>query len=176
MSIALALLARLWPYILCAALALGAYIYAQKACWNDACHSQRARADQLEVANKAAHERSDALAILWANQLGKADEAMRKALAAQRETFTALGKQASALNPLPTLVLGAPTVVLLDRISAAANLPADSAAPAVDNAGPETISEAHLTEQWNAAADAYASVNTQRLACINRYNSLRSTQ
>src|SRR6185312_17263004 len=137
MGVAGAILARLWPYLLAAALALGSYLWADFRCWNHACHVQQARAEKLQAESDAAKKRATDLALLWANTLQKADDDTRQALSEQRQHFSDLTAQAKGLSPLPSIVLGAPTVVVLDRVTAAAN---DTAAPEIDHGAGETLS------------------------------------
>ena len=167
-----AILARLWPYLLAAALALGSYLWADFRCWNHACHAQQTRADKLQAEADAAKKRATDLALLWANTLQKADDDTRTKLAAQRQTFDDLDKQAKALSPLPSIVLGAPTVVVLDRVTAAAN----STAPEVDHGAGETLSESDLAQRWAEAGEAYSDATTKLTACIKAYEGIRNVQ
>jgi hypothetical protein len=168
----LAILARIWPYLLAAALALGSYLWADLRCWNRACHSQQARADKLQTEADAAKKRATDLALLWANTLQKADDDTRTKLAAQRQEFAALEAQAKALGPLPDIVLAGPTVVVLDRITAAAN----SAAPEVDNGASTSISQSDLAQRWAEAGAAYLDATTKLTACIKAYEGIRNVQ
>ena len=165
-----AILARLWPYLLGAALLLGSYLWADFRCWNHACHVQQARAEKLQAESDAAKKRATDLALLWANTLQKADDDTRAKLAAQRQTFDDLDKQAKALSPLPSIVLGAPTVVVLDRVTAAAN---DTPAPEVDHGAGQTLSESDLAQRWAEAGEAYSDATTKLTACIKAYETIR---
>src|SRR6185312_7709193 len=151
-----AILARLWPYLLGSALLLGSYLWADFRCWNHACHVQQARAEKLQAESDAAKKRATDLALLWANTLARADKDTQDALKEQRATFDDLAAQAKKLSPLPSIVLGAPTVVVLDRITAAAN----SAAPEVDH----------------GAGEAYSDATTKLTACIKAYKGIRNVQ
>lgn len=172
MSVALAILRVIWPYLIAGALFLGSYLWADLRCWNRACHSQQERADKLQADADAAKKRATDLALLWANTLQKADDDTRAKLAAQRQTFVDLDKQAKALSPLPSIVLGAPTVVVLDRITAAAN----SAAPEVDNGAGQTLSQSDLAQRWAEAGEAYSDATTKLTACIKAYEGIRNVQ
>lgn len=173
MSIALALLARLWPFILSGALALGAYFYADKACWSSACHSQRARADKLEADNKAAHERASALALLWAGTLDRSEKDTHDKLAQQAKDFARLTDLARSLPSLPSIRLSPDAWRVLDDASSLANAAGPST---VNQEPPAAISESALAEKWSEAAAAYADAREKWASCVGFYNSLRNSQ
>lgn len=173
MGVVLAVLSRIWPYVLCAALALGAYIYAQKACWNDACHSQRDRADKLQAQADQAKQRATDLALLYARTLDASEKATHDALTEQAEKFAAIKEAASHLSPLPSIVISGDALRVFDSASALANA---APAPSVNQDAPAAISESALAEKWAEAAAAYASAREKWASCVDTYEKLRSAQ
>ena len=173
MSVALAILARLWPYLLGAALLLGSYLWADLRCWNHACHVQQTRADRLQAEADAAKKRATDLALLSANTLERADKDTQDAVKRKRAFFNDLDAQAKSLSPLPSIVLGAPTVVVLERVTAAAN---DTPAPEVDNGASQALSQSDLAQRWAEAGEAYSDAVTKLTACIKAYEGVRNVQ
>ncbi len=178
MSIALALLGRLWPYLLGAALLVGGWLYLDRACWSSACKSAKAEATELRAEKAAAVERATALALLWADGLDKIDKAVKAAKDERDASFAALQDRARHSRG-PSRVEPAASVRLQLDASRLANYPAAAgereAAPAPVPASPvgdTEVSQAASDLAWALAAEAYADAVSQWRACVAAYEAI----
>ena len=156
MALLLPLFLRALPYI--AAIALAWYGWHRADTWcNSACRDQRDRANAAEAAIKVAEQRATDLALLWAQQVDKADEAARQARNANAQVFTRLADDARRLPAGGHLSISPAARSVFDGITAAANDQPPADPPRVEPA-PEAVScipEREAAIAWAQAAEAY---------------------
>ena len=156
MGVLVSLALRALPYI--AAIALAWYGWHRADTWcNSACRDQRDRANAAESAIKVAQQRATDLALLWAQQVDKADEAARQARNANAQVFTRLADDARRLPAGGHLSISPAARRVFDGITAAANDQPPADPPRVAEA-PEALScipERDAAIAWAEAAEAY---------------------
>lgn len=182
MAILLVILSRIWPYLLGAALLTGGWLYADRVCWSTACRHERASADTLRAEKVAAQERATAIALLWSKAIQNVEVRYVEVERKRQDAFGGIRDGAGRIRPATDSVrvrVPAGALRLLGDIAIAAN---DSPAPSVDQRPaapvPESARDTTLTEWIAFAADAgeaYREARDKHLACVNAYESLRST-
>jgi len=170
-TIALAILSRIWPYLLGAGVLLGLYTWDNNRC-NAACVKQTKRADALQAESDAAHKRATALAILWAAQVDKTEKEAHDAEALRREAFDKLESRIRALPSIRGIRLSPATWRVLSDASDLAN----ARTPQEHHDTPEAISESDLARKWAEAAAAYADAYAHWSSCVRFYEGLRNEQ
>ena len=163
MAIVASLFLRALPYI--AAIALAWYGWHRADTWcNSACRDQRSQVEkirsqsaQLTEQIRAAQQRATDLALQWAQQVDKADEAARQARNANAQVFAGLADDARRLPAGGHLSISPAARRVFDGITAAANDQPPADPPRVEPA-PEAVScipEREAAIAWAQAAEAY---------------------
>jgi len=168
----------LLPWLL-GALVLGVGYYKANHWCNSACVSQTNRADAAEATLEAVKKREAALAVLWAAQVDKTEQAARTAEVKRNATFTELSDRARRTATGAVLRLGVATVGVLNDASTVAN---SARTPPVDQKPPDAVprpqevTDAQLTLLFVDAAKAYADAFGKWRSCVDFYEALQSGQ
>lgn len=170
LAIAFAVLGRVWPYLLGAALLLGGY-WALDHWHNAAWQTANARADAAETKLAAAQKRATDLALLWSAQVDKSDKEARDAKAKAVADYVRQQDVVRHLSVLPTLRISADAWRVLVDATDFANA---AASPSVNQNAPQAISEAALGQYALDAADAYLDARAHWSSCVSFYESLQN--
>ncbi len=178
MAIALAVLSRIWPYLLGAALLVGGWLYLDRACWSSACRSERTQNENLRSQIAAAHERATALALLWAKEVDNVKVRYAEVVKERSQAFAGIRDGARQVRPATDSVVvrvPADALVVLNDASRAANPAAASGDQGPAQAVPQAARDTTLTE-WIAfatdAAEAYRDAADKHLACVAAYEAV----
>ena len=156
MALLLPLFLRALPYI--AAIALAWYGWHRADTWcNSACVAKSRELQTVTEQMERAKQRATDLALLWAKQTERTDEAARQARNANAQVFTRLADDARRLPAGGHLSISPAARRVFDGITAAANDQPPADPPRVEPA-PEALScipERDAAIAWAQAAEAY---------------------
>jgi len=160
-------------------IALGLFLLGLKTSYDhkhEAIGAARVQA-QFDAYKAVAIKRSTDLALLWAAQVGKTDEAVRKQQELDNATMQALQDRVETLSHAPTLHFSAAAMGLWDAATAAANSAAPAAAEKSATGTPAVPGAADISERDDAnfkvkASAAYLDAVKLFHACRDFYSGL----
>ena len=187
MTILLTLLRFAWPYLLGAAVAGGAYLWAyNRGVAHEHVKVVAAQAEfsayrnQAEAQAHAAKAAADALQTRWNSERLAAGSALAQANKARKAAFDQLAARAVADVPAGSAGLGSAARVVMRDASAAANSRTEAASAAAASGGDpqpaEAVSQRAVAQAWIAAADAYRDAREHWAACVAFYDGLVAQQ
>lgn len=169
---------RLVVWLVAAAVAVAAWVYADRACWSSACHAQRAAATALAGEKAAAQARATWLALERVRLMDELDAKLKKQREENDANLADLEDRARRAAGARAVAVAADSARLWRDATLAANgvrAPAPAAGgeerPAVPGPAADevVVAEADLNLFYARASAAYRAVNLARLSCIKAY-------